>query len=546
MTPLIYECNVHDNDQGYMPSISTSPNILSRQFMARIGSQKVKTGCLTCKTRKIKCDETWPRCKRCTSTGRTCDGYRPPPAGSLSWDVLLRPQPRLLPSTDGREARSLSFFHRAVAPVISGPFDGSFWTHFVTQVAHAEPVARHAVVAISSLFENFDPGASGVATLDRFAIFHYNQAIKKLVEDPSPDMDLVLIVCILFICIDFLRGDRRTATKHVHHGVQLLNQAGNNSKLTAVFSQMSVFPLFFVQSGSEIPHLATHAFNNKPANPVFHSLVEAQHALDLLGIRTLRLIRVANPYRFGVDSGERPPQELLDQQFFLSRDMTAWGDAFARFQASRAVDSREDATSLALKIRHMIGRIWVAECLDKGEMGYDARKSEFEEVMRCARLAAEQNDSLKSDALPRPKFMFDLGFNPMLHFLIIKCRYFNLRVEALALLKKLSYARESLWDASLVYDISKRIIEVEHNVKLPTDKVISDEALPTDLERVRGYFPDTDMPGSPLWDDKVTLKRRSVDMVVAKPGGGIEVRRNFLEDEISHNMSLNLALIGFN
>ena len=36
---------------------------------------KVKTGCLTCKIRRKKCDETYPACVRCTSTGRKCDGY---------------------------------------------------------------------------------------------------------------------------------------------------------------------------------------------------------------------------------------------------------------------------------------------------------------------------------------------------------------------------------------------------------------------------------------------------------------------------------------
>lgn len=197
--------------------------------------------------------------------------------------------------------------------------------------------------------------------------------------------------------------------------------------------------------------------------------------------------------------------------------MTAWGDAFARFQSSRAAGSQEDATSLALKIRQMIARIWVTECLNKEEMRYDVHKSEFEEVVRCARLAAEQKDSTARGGLPQPKFMFDLGFNPMLHFLIIKCRYFNPRVEALALLKKLSHARGSLWDASLVYDISRRIIEVEHHVKLPTDKAIHDETLPTDLERVKGFFLDRDMPESPLWDDKETLARRPVNLVLQSP-----------------------------
>lgn len=36
---------------------------------------KVKTGCLTCKIRHKKCDETRPACRHCTSTGRKCDGF---------------------------------------------------------------------------------------------------------------------------------------------------------------------------------------------------------------------------------------------------------------------------------------------------------------------------------------------------------------------------------------------------------------------------------------------------------------------------------------
>lgn len=33
-------------------------------------------GCVNCKARRIKCDETWPNCRRCIASGRTCLGYR--------------------------------------------------------------------------------------------------------------------------------------------------------------------------------------------------------------------------------------------------------------------------------------------------------------------------------------------------------------------------------------------------------------------------------------------------------------------------------------
>lgn len=47
----------------------------------RRAHNKTRTGCLTCKIRRKKCDETKPACLRCTNTGRKCDGYaRAPPA----------------------------------------------------------------------------------------------------------------------------------------------------------------------------------------------------------------------------------------------------------------------------------------------------------------------------------------------------------------------------------------------------------------------------------------------------------------------------------
>ncbi|KAH4069175.1 hypothetical protein HBH98_012240 [Parastagonospora nodorum] len=54
------------------------PNGKVRQ---RAWKPKNRSGCKTCKIRKVKCDEEKPFCKRCTSTGRTCDGY----------DVTFRP-----------------------------------------------------------------------------------------------------------------------------------------------------------------------------------------------------------------------------------------------------------------------------------------------------------------------------------------------------------------------------------------------------------------------------------------------------------------------
>ncbi|KAF7539256.1 hypothetical protein G7Z17_g12455 [Cylindrodendrum hubeiense] len=311
---------------------------------------------------------------------RTCDGYRAAPVGSLSWDRLLRPPPSVTPATDMTELRSLAYFHHVVAPVLSGPFDASFWTHLVAQVTHHESAARHAVLAISSFFENFS--ATTCQTNDNpFAIRHYNQAIKRVVTSKAQDIDTVLVVCILFTCIEFLRGDAKAALNHTRHGVRVLNTAKTNSKLAAVFCHMGIFPLFFGGTISEFPVL-DHAPKTAGA---FQSIIEAQHNLDIYATRAVSLVRMSENYQTGIVPNDVPSPSMLTEQHHLGIAFANWGKSFARFQATRSLDTNNDPASLALKIRWAVCKVWVRSCLKQGEMIYDEYEAEFESIINMAR-----------------------------------------------------------------------------------------------------------------------------------------------------------------
>ncbi|KAK0124117.1 hypothetical protein ONS95_009100 [Cadophora gregata] len=52
-----------------------------RSLKGRAGKPKVRTGCKTCKRRKVKCDEGKPGCLRCLKFGTECEGYRPKRSG---------------------------------------------------------------------------------------------------------------------------------------------------------------------------------------------------------------------------------------------------------------------------------------------------------------------------------------------------------------------------------------------------------------------------------------------------------------------------------
>ena len=56
--------------------------------------KRTKTGCLTCRQRRIKCDEGKPTCYNCLKSNKLCQGYRPPWVfrESASGDPPLAPQ----------------------------------------------------------------------------------------------------------------------------------------------------------------------------------------------------------------------------------------------------------------------------------------------------------------------------------------------------------------------------------------------------------------------------------------------------------------------
>ncbi|KAK2763757.1 hypothetical protein FQN54_009374 [Arachnomyces sp. PD_36] len=52
------------------------------QTRRRVCRNQSKYGCLTCKARRVKCDEQKPVCQRCTRSKRKCEGYAPRPGQS--------------------------------------------------------------------------------------------------------------------------------------------------------------------------------------------------------------------------------------------------------------------------------------------------------------------------------------------------------------------------------------------------------------------------------------------------------------------------------
>jgi len=114
---------------------------------------------------------------------------------------------------------------------------------------------------------------------------------------------------------------------------------------------------------------------------------------------------------------------------------------------------------------YLVLKIWVLVCRETDEMAYDDYMDSFAEVVDLARRAAEaesEKQKLASDPTPRSKFVLEMGFIPVLYFVITKCRKLSLRLAALKYLPLLAPERENLWNASIMYAVARKIIEMEH------------------------------------------------------------------------------------
>ncbi|KAI1295748.1 hypothetical protein F5Y03DRAFT_371760 [Xylaria venustula] len=462
--------------------------------MPRKGFEKVRTGCITCKVRKVKCDEARPACRRCQAGARICGGYQAPPPGSFSWGSLLQTRPSTIPFSESSNAelRTLDFFRCIVAPALTSPLGNSFWTHPVCQLAIQEPAVRYAVLAISSLYEHFDPLVYDSSPSDEhsIAVSYYNKAMRQVATSKHLDADATLLMSILFICIEFLRGNTAAAIEHCRHGIHILGSLGCASPdIAAIVNHLRIFPFFFGATLSDFPLL--HFL--KYPSPSIYDLSQAIETLDFLMSRCVAILRAFDPFRLGIVDTEEIPSSLILMQQDLSRDLDIWRAEYFRFAENIEPNDDNRSHLRILEVRWHVCKIWLQISSHRDETFCDTFLTQFGCIVELAR---EYAACCKPSVPGRPNiFKFEIGLAPLLYFVVIKCRYLKLRLEAWSLLKVVGHARESSWDTSLLYSVAKRIIEWEHGIELPPsidkgwwETECLDYTLPSNSQRVKDSY----------------------------------------------------------
>ncbi|VUC25077.1 unnamed protein product [Clonostachys rosea] len=234
--------------------------------IAARGGRKVKTGCLTCKIRHKKCDESKLACLECTRAGWKCDFAQLPPPVAPPVDLTRRPLSLSLAynhyvSTSlNLDGFHMDYFRVVCAPEISLYFGQPIWETLILQAAASEPTIYHAALAIGALGKSrYCPRTDPADSATRYSLQQYGLAIRALQncwDTSSQILELSVLASIVFVVVEMHLGLSSQAELHARAacalirsptGVRLHNHSLLHSSASCLQGQLDSFYVFHRQ-----------------------------------------------------------------------------------------------------------------------------------------------------------------------------------------------------------------------------------------------------------------------------------------------------------
>ncbi|KAG6019875.1 hypothetical protein E4U41_003049 [Claviceps citrina] len=165
---------------------------------------KVRTGCLTCRNRRVKCDENKPACRRCSRSGLHCQGslyqdssaaatagalaVRSPDRFAVLHEPAVSPAPVVVPAPSDLDMRMFHLMRTEAVQQMAGSFDYRFWALDVLRAAHVYPAIWHSCLAFAATYERLRiPVQAADSARARhecymYALQHQNASIQEVVR----------------------------------------------------------------------------------------------------------------------------------------------------------------------------------------------------------------------------------------------------------------------------------------------------------------------------------------------------------------------------
>lgn len=447
-----------------------------------------------CRVRKVKCDEAYPACHRCQSTGRACDGYNATRGRSLHGTVPRQPHLTLAAAISTEEKSHFEWFELRTLRKLPGTCQGEFWSKLIPQASLSDPAVLHASLALGSLhyeivehpaslaLDSSSPRNLRTQKLSQLSICNYLKAMQHLrlqlalAGDNEPklrDRDCIqalLIACILFISIECMRGHLVAAHTHIRSGLTIISNtlcvvddwiAEAFARIELQFNLWTIWHMDKTCASIEASWTLESYIPSKLRN--FNTIKEAWSYLGKAMNKSLHLTQASRNCKINRASS-LDPRLLLEYQKHLLKDLKRWISLYeASLKKDRLLElskfpaAEREKVLLILSVYHTMATIMAELCLCwDDEMAYDTQVYRFTDMLH--RL---QDTYSYGEASPNLRhFIMDVGCLAPLQYLAVKCRDHAIRWQAIEMLEAVHH-REGIWDAQMTALISRKIVELE-------------------------------------------------------------------------------------
>ncbi|KAJ5793578.1 hypothetical protein N7457_000177 [Penicillium paradoxum] len=456
-----------------------------------ISNRKTRSGCITCS--RVKCDEQKPSCLRCLTTQRICEGYLTPLQQTLSPDSL-----------SDEERRAFLFFRSRTAHRIFGHRDVNNWLPILLQLGHNEAPVRYTITALASLHESVEPGNASVSirpsskhaqmTARMLALRYYTSAINSVQTEShtmSSRPDIVLTLCILFLCFEQFRSGDAACLVHLKSGFKLLYWWRSR---TATYNTLQ-----------EYSRPALDYINNQITPTMqrlrvqFSLCMDSRHALKDLGVPLcLPLPPIPSSYtslnnarndfdrvmNYVFSSSERGQSTNLQlPQRSLTTALRQWKKALDSSDFSTEPPLLRECTYKLLELYFHVSIIITETYSSQSEAIFDQYTESFQKAVDlAASLTKIWRQEQQGFSLI---FSFDLGLTPPMFLIASRCRHPVIRRRAVNLMLESPFYHGA-WQDRYSGLCARRILEIEEEDAL----IVMDQINVLDEHRVRKVAAD--------------------------------------------------------
>ena len=336
---------------------------------------------------------------------------------------------------------------------------------------------------------------------------YYNKAIHSLLEKAKMDPDatgIFTLACIIFICLEFLRGNVDAALIHIESGVKMLKSWRDKHGYPNVpwGRGYSSFEADFIET-ELVPILSwltiVLAIFGRPSQAIFLNPVDLEgRSFQQEGPKNILearagLVDIVNAgikctESVGTRKYERDMQaEDTAERDRLTQMLERWNQGFESLVASQWPNwsKPERIAANLMHANFLIASIWNDVCLSPNETAWDKHKEKFEQIITVSEAIVKE--TIASESGLSLRFSFEFGIIPPLNFAAWRCRHPLLRRRALKLLLNCP-RREGLFDTLQLYAVFGRIMEFEEAaLGLEPGQIPDENVLPPEHTRIHHF-----------------------------------------------------------